>query len=69
MKLKINEKAPDFKLKNQDAKEVRLSDFNNKWLLVYFYPKDNTPGCTKEACGMRDYQIRISKSRFKCCGD
>lgn len=47
-------KAPDFKLKNQDGKEVSLSNYKGKWLVVYFYPRDNTPGCTKEACAFRD---------------
>lgn len=44
--LKENDKFPDFKLHNQDGKEVSLKDFHGKWLVVYFYPKDDTPGCT-----------------------
>lgn len=47
--LKIGESAPDFSLKNQDGVEVRLSDFSNKCVVLYFYPKDNTPGCTTQA--------------------
>ena len=43
-------KAPDFALKNQDGQEVRLSDFIGKKVVLYFYPKDNTPGCTRQAC-------------------
>jgi len=43
---KENDKFPDFKLQNQDGKEVSLNDFHGKWLVVYFYPKDDTPGCT-----------------------
>ncbi len=43
-------KAPDFVLKNQDGQEVRLSDFIGKKVVLYFYPKDNTPGCTRQAC-------------------
>ncbi|RGZ00972.1 thioredoxin-dependent thiol peroxidase [Clostridium sp. AM58-1XD] len=43
-------KAPDFTLKDKDGKEVRLSDYLGRKVVVYFYPKDNTPGCTKEAC-------------------
>ena len=43
-------KAPDFTLKNQDGQEVRLSDFIGKKVVLYFYPKDNTPGCTRQAC-------------------
>ncbi len=47
--VKVGEKAPDFKLKDQNGQEVSLSDFKGKWVVLYFYPKDNTPGCTKEA--------------------
>lgn len=46
--------APAFSLKDQDAMVRSLSDYKDKWLVVYFYPKDNTPGCTKEACNFRD---------------
>jgi len=52
--LEINSLAPDFKLVDQNQKIHQLSDYLGKWLLIYFYPKDNTPGCTKEACGFRD---------------
>jgi len=45
---------PDFSLPNQDGKTVKLADFAGNWLVVYFYPKDDTPGCTKEACAFRD---------------
>ncbi len=47
-------KAPGFKLKNQDGKTVSLSDFKGKQIVLYFYPKDNTSGCTREACNFRD---------------
>ncbi len=47
-------KAPDFKLKNQDGETVSLKDFKGKNVVLYFYPKDNTSGCTKEACNFRD---------------
>jgi peroxiredoxin Q/BCP len=54
-KLNIGDAAPDFELLNQDGELVRLSDYlGKKKLVVYFYPKDETPGCTKEACGFRD---------------
>jgi peroxiredoxin Q/BCP len=46
--------APDFVLPDQNNKEHRLSKYRGKWVVLYFYPKDNTPGCTKEACGFRD---------------
>ncbi|MFO7446345.1 MAG: thioredoxin-dependent thiol peroxidase [Ignavibacteriaceae bacterium] len=52
--LEEGKKAPDFKLKNQDGKEISLSDFKGKKVILYFYPKDDTPGCTKEACSFRD---------------
>lgn len=52
--LKISSKAPDFKLPDQTGKIHQLSDYKGKWLLLYFYPKDNTPGCTVEACSLRD---------------
>lgn len=52
--IKENMKAPDFKLKNQEGKLVALADFSGKPLILYFYPKDDTPGCTTEACNFRD---------------
>ncbi len=54
MTLKINDLAPDFVLPDQEGKTHRLSDYKGKWVLLYFYPKDNTPGCTTEACTLRD---------------
>ncbi len=47
-------KAPDFSLKNQDGETISLKDFKGKNIILYFYPKDNTSGCTKEACNFRD---------------
>jgi peroxiredoxin Q/BCP len=52
--LKEGDTAPPFTLKDQDGKPVSLSDFAGRKVIVYFYPKDNTPGCTKEACSFRD---------------
>ena len=54
MELKIGDKAPDFKLKDQKGIEHVLSSYVGKSVLLYFYPKDSTPGCTKEACEIRD---------------
>jgi thioredoxin-dependent peroxiredoxin len=48
--LKVGRKAPGFKLNDQDGKVQTLKEYAGKWLLIYFYPKDDTPGCTKEAC-------------------
>lgn len=47
-------KAPDFTLPDQDGNKVKLSDFKGRYIVLYFYPKDDTPGCTKEACSFRD---------------
>jgi peroxiredoxin Q/BCP len=52
--LKVGDKAPAFSLKNTEGKTVRLADFKGKRLVIYFYPKDATPGCTVEACAFRD---------------
>ncbi len=52
--LKEGDKAPDFSSKDQNGNTVSLSDFKGKRLALYFYPKDDTPGCTKEACSFRD---------------
>jgi peroxiredoxin Q/BCP len=60
--LKIGDKAPDFKAVDQDGKPVSLKDFKGKKLILYFYPKDDTPGCTAEACNLRDnYQLLKDK--------
>ncbi len=48
--LKVNDKAPEFCLPNQDEVDICLRDLKGKWIVLYFYPKDNTPGCTTEAC-------------------
>ena len=50
----IGDTAPDFTLPNQDGVETSLSSFKGTRVVIYFYPKDNTPGCTKEACSFRD---------------
>ena len=56
------EKAPDFTAKDQNGKTVSLSDFKGKNVILYFYPKDDTPGCTAEACSFRDnYQSLLGK--------
>lgn len=55
-------KAPAFSLKDQDGKAVKLSDFAGKNVVLYFYPKDNTPGCTTEACDFRDQHKALEKA-------
>lgn len=52
--LEVGVKAPNFRLQDKDGNEVSLSDFKNKKVVLYFYPRDNTPGCTKQACAFRD---------------
>lgn len=60
--LKIGDKAPAFKAKNESNELVSLTQYKGKKLVLYFYPKDDTPGCTAEACDLRDnYQTFISK--------
>jgi peroxiredoxin Q/BCP len=52
--LETNQPAPDFTLYDQKGHAHTLSNYKGQWVLMFFYPKDNTPGCTKEACGIRD---------------
>ena len=59
--LEVGNKAPSFTLVGNDGKEYSLEDYKGKKVLLYFYPKDNTPGCTKEACSLRDWNSEIIK--------
>jgi peroxiredoxin Q/BCP len=59
--VEVGKKAPDFTLLNQDGKKVKLSEFVGKNIVLYFYPKDNTPGCTQEACNFRDIFPNLNK--------
>ena len=54
LKLKVGDRAPDFVALTQTGEAVSLAGLRGHWVVLYFYPKDNTPGCTKEACGFRD---------------
>lgn len=58
----IGKKAPDFSLLDQDGKKVSLKDFLGKKVILYFYPKDDTSGCTKEACSFRDEFPKFKKT-------
>jgi peroxiredoxin Q/BCP len=55
MPLQPGKPAPDFSLSDADGNWVRLADYHGRWVVLYFYPRDNTPGCTKEACNFRDF--------------
>ena len=68
MELQIGTKAPDFRLKDQNGIEHSLKDYAGKKLALYFYPKDDTPGCTKEACGIRDNWTAFQKAGLKVFG-
>jgi thioredoxin-dependent peroxiredoxin len=61
LKLKAGEPAPDFKVQTNGGGEVALRDFRGKSVILYFYPKDDTPGCTKEACAFRDHFSEFRK--------
>ncbi len=61
-------KAPDFQAKDQNGKNISLSDFSGKDVILYFYPKDDTPGCTAEACSFRDNYQSLLKEGFEVLG-
>lgn len=61
-------KATNFSLPDQNGKEHSLSDYRGKWVVLYFYPKDNTPGCTKEACSFRDGYSELKNSNVVVIG-
>ena len=63
MSIKVGDKAPAISLKDQDGKKVSLNDFKGKNIVLYFYPKDNTSGCTKEACNFRDEFPKFGKMK------
>ncbi|MBN2127896.1 MAG: thioredoxin-dependent thiol peroxidase [Sedimentisphaerales bacterium] len=66
--LKVGDKAPAFSLEDQTGKKVSLADFKGKKLLVYFYPKADTPGCTKQACSVRDSGKDLAKVNVAAVG-
>lgn len=66
--LKVGETAPDFSSVDQDGNEVKLSSFRGKPVVLYFYPKDNTPGCTVEACNFRDNYEEYERAGIKVLG-
>jgi thioredoxin-dependent peroxiredoxin len=66
--LKIGNKAPDFSGTDQNGKTINLSDFKGKKLAIYFYPKDNTPGCTVQACNIRDNYSSLMNNGIQVIG-
>lgn len=66
--LKEGDKAPFFKGLNQDGKEISLEDFKGKKIVLYFYPKDNTSGCTAEACSLNDNYDTLSSKGYEVVG-
>ena len=66
--LKIGDQAPDFNSNDQDGNPLRLKDFKGHKVILYFYPKDNTPGCTVEACNLRDNYGLLLKKGYKIIG-
>ncbi len=68
IELTEGQKAPDFKAKDQNGKIISLSDFSGKDVILYFYPKDDTPGCTAEACSFRDNYQSLLKEGFEVLG-
>jgi thioredoxin-dependent peroxiredoxin len=68
MSLNPGDPAPDFSLPDGDGNLIRLSDFRGQRVVLYFYPRDNTPGCTKEACGFRDIYPDYQASNIAVLG-
>ena len=67
-KLKPGDKAPDFEVADQDEKIIRLKDLRGKKIVLYFYPKDDTPGCTMETCNLRDNYSRLKRKGYEVVG-
>ena len=66
--LKQGDKVPDFSVNNQDGNKVSLSDYKGKKLIVFFYPKASTPGCTAEACNLTDNYAELQSKGFEILG-
>ncbi len=66
--LEVGDRAPEFKTTDQDGESVSLKDFRGRKIVLYFYPKDDTPGCTKEACGFRDDYSKFRKRKIEVLG-
>jgi peroxiredoxin Q/BCP len=68
MEIAIGQVAPEFELPDQDGAARKLSDYRGRWVLLYFYPKDDTPGCTAEACALRDNLPKFKDIRAAVLG-
>ena len=68
MALSIGDKAPNFEVNDQDGNLVNLSDFKGQKVVLFFYPKDQTPGCTAEACNLRDNYSELKKAGYAVLG-
>ncbi len=68
MTLRQGDQAPEFQLPDQNGQQHKLSDYKEQWVLLYFYPRDNTPGCTVEACTIRDSYPDFEKLNIKVFG-
>jgi peroxiredoxin Q/BCP len=66
--LKIGDKAPNFMSKNQIGEEIELKSYKGKKVILYFYPRDNTPGCTAQACDLRDNKNLLNKENYIVLG-
>ena len=66
--LKVGDKAPEFTSVNEDGNPISLSDYRGKKVVLFFYPKDDSPGCTKEACSIRDDYRSIQKAGYEVLG-
>ena len=66
--LKTGDAAPDFTTTTDEGKTVKLSDYQGKRVVLYFYPKDDTPGCTTQACGFRDHYVEIEEKNAVVLG-
>ncbi|WP_299432819.1 thioredoxin-dependent thiol peroxidase [uncultured Maribacter sp.] len=66
--LKVGDKVPDFSVKDQDGNTVSLSDYKGKKIIVFFYPKASTPGCTAEACNLRDNYAELQAKGYSLLG-
>lgn len=68
MSLQIGDPAPDFTSTDQNGKSVKLSDYRGKKVVLYFYPKDDTPGCTAQACSLRDNYTNLQAAGYEVLG-